>query len=189
MAIRTPSPILLAEPDPSWVQEQAQTRSCLLDAARGRLRAVEPIGSTAVEGLVAEPVIDVLALLDAGGAEDDAELLRETILRIEGIAYRDLGPLEDFDEEPGGPPRLLVKPRGGVPTHRVLLARPGDAFALRSVEFRDWLRRNPTDAARYADLKRHLVALFPEDREAYRRGKAGFFRHVARLWREAAAAF
>ena len=65
-------PVTLAPPDPAWPRIFACERQRLLDALPGRFIAIEHFGSTAVPGLLAKPVIDMLAGLTA---LDDAQSL------------------------------------------------------------------------------------------------------------------
>lgn len=124
-------------------------------------------------------MIDVLAVCDPSVRDQDLQPL------IEGTNFRDLGNLSDGGDQV----QLFRKPRSGRLTHQLYMVSPTDPFREQSLQFRDWLRRNPSDAARYGELKRYLAELFPDSSEDYRRGKIGFFRHIRRLHAEAAATF
>lgn len=151
-------------------------RSCLHDAAQGRFARVEHIGATAVEGQPARPVIDLLAVVGEALTLDEVEWC------VTGLNYREVDSVALGDGV-----RRFVRPRHGAATHQLFLALAGEPFIERALAFRDWLRRNPTDAARYAELKRYAAPLFARDEAAYEQAKQGFFGHVLRLHDEAAS--
>ena len=163
-------PILIAEADEHWAQEFMQMRSCLQDAAQGRLNRIEHIGATAVPGQPARPVIDIVATIAPGLEADDVDWC------LYGLNFRGVEESTSY-----------LRPRYGAPTHRVFLVQSDDPFFEEALAFRDWLRRNPTDAARYAELRRYAAPLFANDAAAYEQAKLGFFRHVLKLHEEAAA--
>jgi len=162
--------IELVPPNPDWPERFAE------EAAR--LRAILPaellidlehIGSTAVPGLPAKPVIDLLAIvrdLDAAKARLVAPL------EAAGYAYRDRGPDTD---------RLFfvkgLPPSAPHRTHHLHIMEEGPG-ALKHLAFRDYLRDHPGEAGRYAELKRDLASRFRDDREAYTEGKGDFIEEV-----------
>jgi GrpB-like predicted nucleotidyltransferase (UPF0157 family) len=166
------APILLADYDPGWVG--------LFDAEKQALQAVlapwlagpiEHIGSTAVPGLAAKPVIDIMAAVGALGES------RGAIAALQGLGYR---------YSPYRPDEMhwLCKPGFSFRTHHLHLVPYGSALWTARIVFRDRLRTDPGVAARYAELKRRLAADFGHDREAYTDGKGEF---VDRIVAEAAS--
>jgi GrpB-like predicted nucleotidyltransferase (UPF0157 family) len=123
------------------------------------------IGSTAVPGLVAKPVIDIaatVALLDA---------VRERgIGALESLGYlfwaKNPDP-EDLFFVQGLPPRAVRR------THHLHISEPGARFEVR-LRFRDTLRADAGVAQRYAALKQILSARYASDREAYTEAKTAF---------------
>jgi GrpB-like predicted nucleotidyltransferase (UPF0157 family) len=151
--------------DPRWAAafdaESAVLRSVLGDAIDG----VEHIGSTAVPGLAAKPVLDIAVALSH---ESQVGRLRDA-LENSGYAYRgDLG-------DDGG----LVFAKGPESARtvylHVLLPAQSDQWRKYLV-FRDALRRFPALRDRYSTLKKDLAARFPSSREGYVRGKHDFIR-------------
>jgi GrpB-like predicted nucleotidyltransferase (UPF0157 family) len=65
-----------------------------------------------------------------------------------------------------------MPPSGKSRTHHLHVRPPADAQA--SIVFRDYLRRHPEDAARYAALKPELAERYSTDRDGYTDGKASF---------------
>ncbi|MCG8651880.1 MAG: GrpB family protein, partial [Pirellulales bacterium] len=110
-------PVRLMHYDPRWRQEFQQTRSSILHSCLGWVTEVEHIGSTAIDGLVARPTIDVAAGVDSEAA------LAPAMELIEGLNYgRDHSP--DWAAEV----IMMTKPRRlsagqRQPTHRILLIK------------------------------------------------------------------
>lgn len=165
--------IVLADYDLRWpglfAHEAARIRAALGESAV----AIEHFGSTAVPGLSAKPIIDLLiavpSLVDAR---------REAVPILEGLGYA-------YWYSSPAPDRLFfVKglPPNGPRTHHVQLVEMGVSYHSRlgmytfsdRLLFRDALRADPDEARRYAALKRHLAAKFPDDREAYTAGKTDY---------------
>ena len=133
--------------------------SAVLDD-RGLSLTIEHTGSTAVPGLDAKPVIDLLA----GQA---AEMNRANVIAaIESAGYLYRG-------EQGLPGRDFFR-RGDPRQYHLHLTQIESDFWREHRAFRDHLRANPGAASEYASLKRRLAAQFPRDREKYIDGKAEF---------------
>lgn len=168
IAPATTDRIEIVPSDPRWAQAFA------VEAAR--IRAVLPehdglviehIGSTAVPGLDAKPVIDILLI------EPDTARWPLLVVPLQALGY------VLWAENPRRDRLFFVKgmpPRGSGRTHHVHVRTPADAQRERA--FRDWLRAHADDAARYAALKRELVAAHAADREAYTAGKTAFIEAI-----------
>ena len=124
----------------------------------------EHVGSTAVEGLPAKPVIDILATVDS---IDTADSLVEPLGEM------------GYELRPDDRDRLFFA-RGAAEsrTQYLHVAEAESAYATQMVVFRDHLRENPDVAAAYAELKRSLAEQFPEDRDSYTEGKSAFVTRV-----------
>jgi GrpB-like predicted nucleotidyltransferase (UPF0157 family) len=135
---------------------------------------VEHVGSTAVPGLAAKPVIDLLLIPPEGTWPRDT--LVETLSSL-GYVF--------WAENPDPEHLFFVKgmpPYGTGRTHHVHVRPRARAAAV--LTFRDYLRARPDVAHEYETLKRELAARYPTDRDAYTRGKDAF---VARALAEAGA--
>jgi len=152
----------IAEYNPAWPEQFAEIAGHVRAAfADGPLIAVEHIGSTAVMGLAAKPVIDVDVIIPSHSDVPDA------IARLTALGYVHQGDL-------GIPGReAFACPAGAVP-HYLYLCVCDNAEYCRHVTFRDYLRNHSDEAQRYEALKRDLAARFPDDRAAYSAGKAEF---------------
>ena len=133
-----------------------------------RLR-IEHFGSTAVPGLAAKPVIDILVAVRSLEAAID-----EAIPLLESVGY------SFWRDNPDKTRLFLVKglpPSAPQRTHHLHIAE-SDSDLWERLLFRDYLRAHPDEAARYAALKRELAASFPDDREAYTQGKSQYIAGV-----------
>lgn len=120
------------------------------------------VGSTAVPGLAAKPIIDLMLAVASLRAPP-------TLLRIfEQLGYEHR-PLDTI------PQRLyFVMERNGLRTHHLHVCEPGSTFWISHLRFRNRLRSDPALARAYEDLKFRLAAQFPNDRLAYTDAKDHF---------------
>jgi GrpB-like predicted nucleotidyltransferase (UPF0157 family) len=130
--------------------------------------AIEHIGSTAVPGLGAKPVIDVLL-----GAPS-LEAVERHIPELEAEGYRYVPELEMavpsrryFVKTDGHPGNFVL--------HGVVMGTP---YWRDHLAFRDALRNDPALVEQYWKVKRRLTARNPNDRAAYADGKATFIKEV-----------
>jgi GrpB-like predicted nucleotidyltransferase (UPF0157 family) len=127
---------------------------------------LEHIGSTAVPGLAAKPVLDILAGYEGLAA------LPACIAALVAAGYRHRG-------DQGIPGREFFR-RGEPRAYHVHLALRGGSFWNEHLAFRDTLRADAAVREAYAHLKQELAACYPRDREAYIEGKGPFVREVLR---------
>jgi GrpB-like predicted nucleotidyltransferase (UPF0157 family) len=145
---------------PAWARLFEEEARVLQAALGGLVGAIEHVGSTAVPGLAAKPIIDVM------GGLRRIEDVAACVPVLEGLGY-------EYKGEYGIPGRhFFVK--GAPRTHHLHLVRVGSAFWEDHLLFRDYLRRHPEEAAAYARLKHDLAARHAADREAYTDSKTAF---------------
>lgn len=123
--------------------------------------AIEHVGSTAVPGLAAKPIIDLDVVV--ASAED----IPEAIERLARLGYYHQGDL-------GIPGREAFRSPGGAPEHHLYLCPQDSPELRRHLAFRDYLRSHPEAAEEYAELKRALAQRFPDRRSDYTAGKAAW---------------
>lgn len=148
-----------------WGERYRQEVKRLSTIAGDRLLACEHIGSTAIRGMPAKPILDIIGIV---ATETDADGL-VPLLERHDYEYRS----ENIDER-----IFLVK---GPPTNRTVylsLTELGSTFYEKTITFRDYLRDNPDDAAQYAALKKRLANTYPEERERYTAEKDHFIQHI-----------
>lgn len=121
------------------------------------------IGSTAIPGIVAKPIIDLC--LEAS----DLSRLGEKSAAMETLGYEVLG-------EFGIPQRRFFRRNDAskTPTHHVHAFPAGSSHVRRHVAFRDYLISHPAAAEAYGRLKLELAREHANDRDAYVAGKAPF---------------
>lgn len=167
------SPLLrLMLHNPNWAQEFEQARSMILWATEGRVAEVCHIGSTAVPGGVAQPVIDLIAGLH------DMRALNEAASLIEGLNYSRVASPQWCDDDLTA---VLHRPRGGAPTHTVMLVRRAGPTWHRALAVRDWLSRHPQDWQQFQALKRAHFTAGCDAWERYTTAKDQFFHALEQL--------
>ena len=155
--------------DERWARDFQLIRDRLWPVVAPAALAVEHVGSTAVPGLAAKPVIDVDVVVATAGH------VGPVVLALESIGHSHRGDL-------GIPGREAFSMAPGLPPHHLYVVVLGSAPYRDHVDLRDHLRAHPGAAARYAAEKRRLAPLLVHDREGYVRGKAWL---VAELLAEA----
>ena len=162
--------VQLATPDPAWAAAFAAERTRLIAAVGPLPLALEHIGSTAVPGLPAKPILDVL-----GGHPPGADPMAY-VAAFQAAAFTYRG-------EYGIPGRhyFVRDDAVGRRTHHLHLVTEGGALWRSHLAFRDYLRQHPARVAEYAALKSALAARFPSDRAAYTEGKAAFIAETLRI--------
>jgi GrpB-like predicted nucleotidyltransferase (UPF0157 family) len=172
--------IVVADYDPAWPRMFEDERARVLDALGSLPLAVEHVGSTAVPGLAAKPIIDLLV------AVRDLDKARTACVEpLAALGYRHM-----HEYEAWLPDEMFF--RKGMPgpwTHHVHVVEPGGARWQELVLVRDYLRRHLDVARAYADVKVALALVFEDDIAGYREAKRPFVEAVlARARAESAAA-
>lgn len=167
-------PIEIVSYDPRWPDLFEMERISLIPAFGDHLCCIEHIGSTAVPGLAAKPVIDILV-----GVRKIADS-PAFIPALEGMGY-DYIPRHEmiFPER-----RYLHRIVEGKHTHHLHIVEPDSKFFKDQILFRDHLRNHPADAARYAELKYALAGKFQNNREAYTDGKSELIQQILQRARQ-----
>ncbi len=155
------NPVIVVNYDPNWPELFRSLRKRIADALGGLAEAVEHVGSTAVPGLAAKPIIDIDALLAR-----EAPLPR-AIERLASLGYVYQGDL-------GIPERAAFLPPSNQHPHHLYVCPPYSAEFRKHIAFRDYLRSHPKDAEAYADLKKALAERFRENRADYVAAKSEF---------------
>lgn len=161
--------------DTSWPrrfeEEKRHLRECLPDELVGR---IEHFGSTAVPGLAAKPIIDMLVEVTSLEAVRDviAPILNEqgyeffwrpTVLGNTDIGYA----------------WFIKRDARGVRTHHIHMLERDSPYWSR-LQFRDYLIDHPKVAEEYAALKRRIATEHAHDRRAYAKAKTEFIERVTK---------
>lgn len=156
----------LVSHDPSWpARYEAEAERLAAALPAGLVLRMEHFGSTAVPGLIAKPVIDILVAVS-----DIEEARAEAVAPLEALGYA------FWADNPRRDRLFFVKglpPRAPRRTHHVHMMEPSAAM-WDMLLIRDILREDPEEAARYAGLKRELAVRHRRDREAYTAAKSAY---------------
>lgn len=159
-------PIRLSAYDPDWPRQFERERGALSSAIGSWVSGgIHHVGSTAVPGLEAKPIIDILV-----GVRD---------LDQSRACFEPLAALEYF-YAPYLPAEMhwLCKPHPSRRTHHLHLVPAGSERYRAELSFRDRLRADDELATEYRALKRLLARRFEHDREAYTIAKADFIQRA-----------
>ncbi len=159
--------VVVVPPDPRWPELFREAAAELRASLGQTILAVHHVGSTAVPGLCAKPILDVLVSVP------DFQAARQLAPALRALGY-------EFRPEEEIPDRHYFRrpPGGELRTHHLSLAEPGSRHHRVTLAFRDALRRDAKLAAVYARLKLELAQRFPFDRPAYIEGKSHFVHQV-----------
>lgn len=153
-------PIEIVDHDPAWVGLFGEIAATLEEGLGATALRVEHIGSTAVPGLAAKPVVDVLVAVP--DPHDEASFVQGVEAAGVVLRSRDEGH------------RYFRPAPGFLRDRQVHVCASGTAWERDHLLFRDYLRAHPGVAAAYATVKRALAAEYRGDRIAYNEGKTGF---------------
>lgn len=169
-----PRRLELKDHDPGWLALYTAEVPGLREAIGDGLEALEHVGSTAVPGLAAKPIIDILATVRAWTGAD------EMVQRLAAIEY-----LYTAESEADDPERKVFRKGpadlGLLRTHQLHVTLRHSHYARRLVAFRDHLRAHPTEMAAYGTLKADLVRRHATDSRAYTAAKSEFVHRIERL--------
>src|SRR5262249_5441535 len=158
---RPGGPIVLVQHDSCWRDDFGRESAAVGAALGTALVELHHIGSTAVPGIVAKPVIDMLAVVTDVISLDARPWL-------EHLGYQAMG---EFGIK--GRRYFRKTSTEGVRTHQIHAFAVGSPEINRHLSFRDYLRSHP-EAQQYARLKEELAGRFVDDIDGYSDGKTGF---------------
>ncbi|MFD0581225.1 GrpB family protein [Dactylosporangium darangshiense] len=161
------SPVEIVNYDRDWVTVFAGLGITLRGALGDVAVRIDHVGSTAVPGLAAKPVIDIQVSVRS---LDPVDMFREPLARL-GYVYR--------ADNPERTKRYFREPPGHRRTH-VHVRQLGSFSQQFPLLFRDYLRSHPTAVAEYAAVKRQCAARFRHDRQGYVEAKDPFVWDIIR---------
>lgn len=158
-------PVEVVDYDARWPEAFQRERERLREVLGPLAVAIEHVGSTAVPGLAAKPVLDILV-----GARP-FPLAEEALGALAALGYEYRG-----DGGVPGDQFFRTNPR----TRHLRVVEFGSERWQRCLQFRDYLRDHPEVARAYEALKRDLASRFRDDRGLYGQGKDAFIEGVLR---------
>ncbi len=148
----------------TWPAVFSAERERLMALLPGRFIDIQHIGSTAVPGLAAKPIVDLLAGV---ASMDVARALAEPLCRSGYTTSAEFNATLDDRQ-------WFMRWAEGRRTHHLHVVVHGSPAWRQRLKFRDMLRADATLAQQYAQLKADLAATHAHDREAYTEAKAAF---------------
>ena len=160
--------VILSVYDENWPRLFRVERNLLKDGLGKLETRISHVGSTAVSGLCAKPILDIMVEVSSLARTEKAAS------RFERCGYK----LKPRKEDPVPGRLFFSKDVNGLRCFHLHVTEAGSAFCKEHLRFRNVLRKDPKRAQAYARLKRRLSKQFPEDRNAYIDGKAKFISEV-----------
>ncbi len=157
-----------------WEIFARQTIAQLKEILQDVMVNAQHIGSTAVRGICAKPIIDIVVCV----ADFDQILALNDVLAENGFIFRG-------QDHPGQ--YLYVCGDGDFRTHHIHVVIYDSEAWKNYVDMRDYLNCHPEEARAYSELKQSLAKRYPEDRQTYTAMKSEMIREIltkARHWRE-----
>lgn len=163
--------VVVVDYDPAWADTFAQLRKVYQTHLGDWIEAIEHVGSTAIPGLAAKPVLDIDLVIS------ERSELPKVIEKLEELGYQHRGDLGIKDRE------AFRQFSEYVPTessgtiwqkHHLYVCVQGSVALLNHLNLRDYLRTHPEKVQEYGRLKTQLAIRFPTDAEAYTQGKTAF---------------
>lgn len=159
--------VVIVEYDPHWPEAYREEAERIAEVLEHDFVDIQHVGSSAVPGLAAKPVIDVMV------AVEHFKSIEEYSRRLAPLGYQHM-------THPAEAVRIFF--RKGLPrTHHLHIVEYGTREYRRHLLFRDYLRRHPEAAQAYEQLKRELADRFATDRPTYTESKTDFIRSVVAL--------
>ncbi len=160
--------LVVVDYDPGWADAFEQLRSHIWPVVHDVAISIEHVGSTAVPGLAAKPVVDISVVVPTAASVPTG------IARLANLGYVHRGNLGVADRDAFFAP-------GSLPSHHLYLCL-ADSLALRNhLAVRDYLRTHAEAAGEYGALKKQLAERFPHDIDGYVDGKTDTILAILRL--------
>jgi GrpB-like predicted nucleotidyltransferase (UPF0157 family) len=160
-----PDPVIIVDYDPQWPDRFEELRAPVAAALGDLAVSVEHVGSTAVPGLAAKPIIDIDVVVPTIAD------VPEAIARLATLGYVHRGDLGIRGREAFSSP-------AGKPRHHLYVCALDSEELGRHRAFRDYLLTHPDEARAYGALKKAAALRFAEDRAGYNESKTPFVKEV-----------
>lgn len=168
-----PQHIVVTEYNPVWSQMFGSEAEEIKQILGGNCVSIYHIGSTAVVGLAAKPIIDIMPIVK------NLDLIDLLSSEFEKIGYEYMG-------EFGIPGRRYLRKGGDERTHQIHIFVQSDSSSInRHLIFRDYLRAHEDVKNEYAKLKIELAQKHPYNMDGYCDGKESFVKEIetkALIW-------
>jgi GrpB-like predicted nucleotidyltransferase (UPF0157 family) len=171
--------VQVVAPDSMWPASFLVEAERIRDTLGSNVSELHHIGSTAIAGIFAKPIIDMLLVVH------NLQLLDDTSTDLTRLGYEAMG-------EFGIPGRRYFRKNSndGTRTHQVHSFLRGSPDIERHLAFRDYMNAHPASAQSYSSLKKRLAEAHPNAIDAYVEGKNSFIKEhelKALAWRRLTA--
>jgi len=156
--------------DPRWLDQFQRMRKRLADALGDTALRIEHVGSTAIPGIPAKPIVDIQ--ISVPDVDDDDAFVAP--IEAQGFELRFIEPGHRYFRPPPGVPREF----------QVHVCDIGSDWERVHLLFRDYLRTHPEVAAEYGRMKLRLAQQHKQERIAYNDDKGPFIDAVVRVAEE-----
>ena len=160
-----PDPVTIEDYDPRWPRLFEVLRSRIAAVLNGLAISIVHVGSTAVPGLAAKPIIDIDVLIRSSAD------LPVVIRKLADLGYKHRGDM-------GVSGREAFRSKPNIAQHHLYVCSSDSREYERHITFRNYLRTHTADAAAYGLLKRELASKFRNDRERYNQAKSEFVQRI-----------
>lgn len=157
--------VKLVPHDENWHERYLEEAKLLQGTLGVNSLAIQHVGSTAIPGILAKPIIDIAIVVDS------IDIANEWATPLAEIGYWDKGPQLDMPDR-----RFFAK--GPDDKRTVYLHLVNKQEFERLITFRDALIKNKDLAAQYSALKEQLATSHADDRAVYSRSKNDFIQNV-----------
>jgi GrpB-like predicted nucleotidyltransferase (UPF0157 family) len=154
--------VTIVDYNPDWPRLFDVEKAAIKDAIGTNIIAIEHVGSTAVPGLCAKPILDIAISVASFEAVEDC------IQPMVDIGYTYFG-----DRDNRGDHFFAKGPEESRTVYVHMVKRHSKNWQ-ESIGFRDYLIANPEQREKYGTLKQELAARYPDSRDLYSKAKDGF---------------
>jgi len=151
--------------NPNWKNMYKEESEKIKNILNDIMIDIHHIGSTAIPGIIAKPVIDILVeVKDIEGVDQYNHKMAE-------LGYEAMG-------EYGIPKRRFFRKGGNNRTHHIHIFQTGNGEIERHINFKEYLIAHPYKAREYSKLKEELVNKYTYDVENYTNSKSDFIKEI-----------
>lgn len=167
--------IIVEDYNPLWQEQFKLLKSFITDNLKEFHITIEHVGSTSVEGLAAKPILDIDIVIN-----DDTDSLKiiHTLHKLGYLHQGDLGikGREAFKRASAAVPYCPTNTNWM--DHHLYLCRRNIPALQNHLNFREYLRNNPTSVQKYGELKKKLAKKYPYDIDSYVESKTEFIINI-----------
>lgn len=153
--------------DEKWKGEFEKIKAELENALESLIVSVEHVGSTAVEGICAKPIIDIDVVIS------DYSIFETVVEKLRRIGYMHEGDLGIKGRE-----AFAYEEKPHLQKHHLYVCPENSEELRRHIVFRNFLQMNSEAAKKYGDVKRKAAELFPDNIEKYMEYKSSCIKEL-----------